>query len=145
MIDLQRGDCLELMKNIPDKSIDMILCDLPYGTTKCKWDSIIPFEPLWNQYNRIIKKNKEKHKPQIDCFSLFDKNLYINYLGDIIPCCFTHEELLIDRDKLKIPNIYRENFEETFYTFFKDWYSNKIYATDTCLEVCSNKLKYLRR
>ena len=43
------------MKGIPDKSIDMILCDLPYGTTDCKWDSIIPFEPLWEQYNRIIK------------------------------------------------------------------------------------------
>lgn len=54
---LWNGDCLELMKNIPDKSIDMILCDLPYGTTACKWDIIIPFEPLWEQYNRIIKDN----------------------------------------------------------------------------------------
>lgn len=51
------GDCLELMKDIPDKSIDMILCDLPYGTTACKWDTIIPFEPLWKQYERIIKDN----------------------------------------------------------------------------------------
>ncbi len=50
-------DCLEGMKEIPDKSIDMILCDLPYGTTACKWDSIIPFEPLWEQYNRVIKNN----------------------------------------------------------------------------------------
>ncbi len=57
MIDLRKGDCLELMKDIPDKSIDMILCDLPYGTTACKWDVIIPFEPLWEQYNRIIKDN----------------------------------------------------------------------------------------
>ena len=57
MIWLQQGDCLELMKNIPDGSVDMILCDLPYGTTACKWDSVIPFEPLWLQYNRIIKKN----------------------------------------------------------------------------------------
>lgn len=48
---------MELMKDIPDKSIDMILCDLPYGTTDCKWDSVIPFEPLWEQYNRIIKDN----------------------------------------------------------------------------------------
>lgn len=54
---LWNGDCLELMKNIPDKSIDMILCDLPYGTTACKWDIIIPFEPLWKQYNRVIKDN----------------------------------------------------------------------------------------
>lgn len=52
-----KGDCLELMKDIPDKSIDMILCDLPYGTTACKWDTIIPFEPLWEQYKRIIKDN----------------------------------------------------------------------------------------
>jgi len=51
------GDCLEVMKQIPDKSIDMILCDLPYGTTACKWDIIIPFEPLWKQYERIIKPN----------------------------------------------------------------------------------------
>ena len=57
MIDLRQGDCLEVMKDMPDKSIDMILCDLPYGTTACKWDTIIPFEPLWEQYNRIIKDN----------------------------------------------------------------------------------------
>lgn len=54
---LYHGDCLDIMKNIPDASIDMILCDLPYGTTACKWDSIIPFEPLWEQYKRIIKNN----------------------------------------------------------------------------------------
>jgi site-specific DNA-methyltransferase (adenine-specific) len=51
------GDCLEVMKEIPDKSIDMILCDLPYGTTACKWDTIIPFAPLWEQYERVIKDN----------------------------------------------------------------------------------------
>ena len=51
------GDCLEVMNDIPDKSVDMILCDLPYGTTACKWDTVIPFEPLWAQYKRIIKDN----------------------------------------------------------------------------------------
>ena len=51
------GDCLELMKDIPDGSVDMILCDLPYGTTACKWDNIIPFEPLWEQYWRVCKPN----------------------------------------------------------------------------------------
>ena len=56
-IELWQGDCLELMKDIPDKSVDMILCDLPYGTTSCKWDTIIPFEPLWEQYERVIKDN----------------------------------------------------------------------------------------
>ena len=57
MIDLRNGDCLEIMKDIPDKSIDAIICDLPYGTTACKWDTIIPFQPLWEQYERIIKPN----------------------------------------------------------------------------------------
>lgn len=52
-----QGDCLIEMQKIPDKSVDMILCDLPYGTTACKWDTIIPFEPLWEQYKRIIKDN----------------------------------------------------------------------------------------
>jgi len=52
-----QGDCLEVMKGIPDKSVDMILADLPYGTTACKWDTVIPFEPLWAQYKRIIKPN----------------------------------------------------------------------------------------
>ena len=52
-----QGDCIEVMKKIPDKSIDMILCDLPYGTTQNKWDSIIPLDELWAQYNRIIKDN----------------------------------------------------------------------------------------
>jgi site-specific DNA-methyltransferase (adenine-specific) len=55
MIDLRLGDCLEVMKTIETGSIDMIFCDLPYGTTACKWDIVIPFEPLWEQYNRIIK------------------------------------------------------------------------------------------
>ena len=53
--ELWNGDCLELMKNIPDKSIDMILCDLPYSTTSCRWDKLIPCENLWNEYERIIK------------------------------------------------------------------------------------------
>ena len=57
MIDLRQGDCLELMKDIPDDSVDMVLTDPPYGTTACKWDSIIPFEPMWEQLRRIIKPN----------------------------------------------------------------------------------------
>lgn len=57
MVKLINGECISEMKRIKDKSIDMILCDLPYGTTKCKWDIIIPFEPLWEEYNRIIKDN----------------------------------------------------------------------------------------
>ena len=51
------GDCLELMKNIPDGSIDMILCDLPYGVTRNKWDSVLPLDALWSEYKRVIKPN----------------------------------------------------------------------------------------
>ena len=60
MIELNKiynEDCLEGMKRIPDGSVDCIICDLPYGTTACKWDSIIPFDKLWEQYDRIIKDN----------------------------------------------------------------------------------------
>ena len=57
MIQLYNGDCLELMKDIPDGSVDLVMTDPPYGTTDCKWDSVIPFEPMWEQINRIIKPN----------------------------------------------------------------------------------------
>ena len=59
-IVLKQGDCLDIMKEIADKSIDLILCDLPYGTLKskkCKWDEVIPFDELWKNYRRIIKDN----------------------------------------------------------------------------------------
>jgi DNA modification methylase len=57
MIDLMHGDCLEMMKAITTGSVDMVLTDPPYGTTACKWDSVIPFEPMWEQLKRIIKPN----------------------------------------------------------------------------------------
>jgi site-specific DNA-methyltransferase (adenine-specific) len=56
MIQLYYGDCLEHMKRIPDDSVDLVLCDLPYGTTKCKWDTVIPLDALWAHYKRIVKK-----------------------------------------------------------------------------------------
>ena len=57
MIDLRLGDCLEVMKDIPDASVDAIITDPPYGTTACKWDSVIDFDLMWEQLNRIIKPN----------------------------------------------------------------------------------------
>jgi len=68
MIELYNGDCLEVMKSIPDKCIDMILCDLPYGVTQNKSDIIIPFEPLWKQYERIIKDK--------GCITLFAQGIF---------------------------------------------------------------------
>ena len=55
--EIYHGDCLEIMQTMPNNSVDLILCDLPYGTTACKWDTIIPFKDLWEQYKRIIKEN----------------------------------------------------------------------------------------
>ena len=71
-IQIRQGDCLELMKEIPDKSIDMILCDLPYGTTKNKWDSVLPFDKMWEQYDRIIKEN--------GCIALFADGMFMSDL-----------------------------------------------------------------
>lgn len=56
-MQLLNGDCLELMKDIPDGSVDLVLCDLPYGMTDCKWDTVIPFDQLWAHYNRALKAN----------------------------------------------------------------------------------------
>lgn len=55
-MQLYQGDCLEIMKEIPDKSVDCIICDLPYNMTSCKWDNLIPFKPLWDNYKRVIKQ-----------------------------------------------------------------------------------------
>jgi len=66
------GDCLEVMKEIDDKSIDLILCDLPYGTTACKWDVVIPFNKLWIEYERIVRDNK--------AIILFGRNPFFAYL-----------------------------------------------------------------
>lgn len=72
MIELYHGDCLEIMPSIPDKSIDMILCDLPYGTTDCKWDSTINLTDLWVQYKRLITPN--------GCIALFGSEPFSSVL-----------------------------------------------------------------
>jgi site-specific DNA-methyltransferase (adenine-specific) len=69
---LLKGDCLEWMAKFPDKSVDMILCDLPYGTTACKWDVVIPFDKLWEQYERIVKDG--------GCIALFGNEPFSSYL-----------------------------------------------------------------
>jgi len=80
---LLHGDCLEEMKNIKDKSVDMILCDLPYGTTACKWDTVIPFDLLWAQYNRIIKDN--------GCIALFGSQPFTTVLNNSNPKLYKYE------------------------------------------------------
>ena len=68
MVDLRQGDCLQVMKELPDNSIDMILCDLPYGTTRNKNDKRLDFVALWKEYKRIIKDN--------GCIALFGQGLF---------------------------------------------------------------------
>lgn len=82
-IDLRCGDCLELMKSIPDGSVDLILCDLPYGQTQNQWDKALPFEPLWEQYKRIVKEN--------GCIALFSQPPFDKALGQSNPKMFRYE------------------------------------------------------
>lgn len=80
---LLQGDCLELMKDIPDKSIDMILCDLPYGKTQNNKDKPLPFKPLWEQYKRIIKDN--------GCIALFGQGTFYVDLVNSNPRMFRYD------------------------------------------------------
>jgi site-specific DNA-methyltransferase (adenine-specific) len=118
MIELNRiynEDCLEGMKRIPDKSIDMILCDLPYGTTHNKWDSIIPLEPLWEQYKRIIKDNGAivlfgqgkftaemmLSEPKLHRYNLiWDKVLPSGFLNANLMPLRSHEDIMVFYKKL---------------------------------------------
>jgi DNA modification methylase len=81
--EIIHGDCLEIMLQIPAGSMDMILCDLPYGTTRSEWDTIIPFEPLWAQYERVIKEN--------GAIVLFAKAPFDKMLGASNPKLFRYE------------------------------------------------------
>ena len=108
--EIWNGDCLELMRDIPSGSVDMVLCDLPYGTTQNKWDVIIPFEPLWREYWRIVKPNTAivltASQPftsalvmsQIDCFKyewIWQKNAGSNFGTVKFQPMKEHESVLI--------------------------------------------------
>ena len=73
MVNLLLGDCLELLPTIADDSVDLLLVDLPYGTTACKWDSIIPLDKLWEQYNRVCKTNAANIVPSSRSSSLISE------------------------------------------------------------------------
>lgn len=74
-VDLRLGDCLDLMKDIPDKSVSLVLCDLPYGTTACSWDSVIPFDEMWKAYSRICKGSVVLFSAQPFTTALIGSNL----------------------------------------------------------------------
>ena len=96
---LYKGDCLEIMKQIPDESIDMILCDLPYQVTGMKWDKIIPFDKMWEQYNRIIKND--------GAIVLFATNPFASALVMSNPKMFRYEWIW---DKTRGSNFQQANF-----------------------------------
>lgn len=109
MLKLLNGDCLQLMKDIPDHTVDLILCDLPYGTTKCPWDIVIPFDKLWEQYERVIKDN--------GAIVLFGKQPFTTDLINSNRQLYKYE-LIWEKDKPtdfalanKKPMCYHENIE----------------------------------
>jgi len=103
-VDLWRGDCLVEMNKIPDGSVDMILCDLPYGTTQCKWDVVIPFEPMWEQYWRVCKDNA--------AIVLTASQPFSSALVMSNPSQFRHEWIWIKNAGSNFANTVREPFKE---------------------------------
>ena len=116
---LHQGDCLEVMKEIPTASVDMILCDLPYGTTNCKWDSPIDLEQLWQQYGRVIKDNgaivltaQTPFDKVLGCSNLkhlryewiWEKNQATGHLNSKKMPMKAHENILVFYKKLPVYN-----------------------------------------
>ena len=100
--ELHHGDCLELMRSIPDASVDMVLCDLPYGTTQNKWDSVIPFESLWAEYQRIARGPVVLTASQPFTSALVMSN----------PKAFKHEWIWLKNRGSNFANTVREPFKE---------------------------------
>ena len=101
---MRQGDCIELMQALPDASIDLILCDLPYGTTACKWDSVIPFEPLWEQYLRVAKRSA--------AIVLTASQPFTSALVMSNPVMFRHEWVWIKNRGSNFANTVREPMKE---------------------------------
>ena len=119
MINLMQGDCLERMKEIPDGSVDMVLTDPPYGTTACKWDSVIPFEPMWSHLKRITKKNGAIVLTASQPFTsalvmsnakmfkycwVWEKNKSTGHLNSKKRPLVAHEDIVVFYDKLAMYN-----------------------------------------
>lgn len=129
------GDCLELMKEIPDKSIDMILCDLPYGTTSCNWDSVIPFNSLWQEYERICKENaaillfaSQPFSTDLICSNrklfkyelVWKKNLWSNHVNGKRMPLKAHELILVFYKNQPTFNPQRIEYSESTKKRYKD-------------------------
>jgi site-specific DNA-methyltransferase (adenine-specific) len=126
---IHQGDCLALMPNIPDKSIDMILCDLPYGTTACEWDSIIDMGKLWQEYERVIKDNGAivltansrftftlyNSNPKLFRYKIvWDKKLKVGFLNANRAPLRQHEDILVFYKKA--PSFNPQKYKDAPYT-----------------------------
>ena len=109
MIDLRQGDCLEVMKDIPDKSIDMILCDLPYQETGNKWDRFVNLEQLFNEYRRIIKDD--------GCIALNGTFKFGTHLMNIAPDLYKYEWVWEKDNGTNAPNVNLQPFRVHEYIF----------------------------
>ena len=101
---LYNGDCLEVMKGLPKKSVNMVLCDLPYGTTQNKWDAVIPFDELWECYDRVCKDNA--------VIALFGGQPFSSALVMSNPKMFRHEWIWIKNRGSNFANTVREPMKE---------------------------------
>ena len=109
MIDIRQGDCLELMKEIPDKSIDMVLCDLPYQETGNKWDKFVNLEQLFNEYRRIIKDD--------GCIALNGTFKFGTHLMNIAPDLYKYEWVWEKDNGTNAPNVNLQPFRVHEYIF----------------------------
>ena len=109
MIDIKQGDCLELMKEIPDKSIDMVLCDLPYQETGNKWDKFVNLEQLFNEYRRIIKDD--------GCIALNGTFKFGTHLMNIAPDLYKYEWVWEKDNGTNAPNVNLQPFRVHEYIF----------------------------
>jgi site-specific DNA-methyltransferase (adenine-specific) len=133
MIQLLQGDCIEMMKTLPDKSVDAIITDPPFGTTACKWDSVIPFEPMWEQLKRIIKPN--------GAIVLFGSQPFTSALVMSNPKMFKYEWIW---EKTRASNPYLANIRplgahENVLIFGIDKINYKPQKTDGCSYAISKK------
>jgi len=167
MLKLIHGDCLEEMKNIPDGSVDMVLTDPPYGTTACKWDTVIPFEPMWEQLKRVIKPNGAIVMTASQPFTsalvmsnvkmfkyewVWNKKLGGNSMLVKYQPYKIHENILVfgkgkvnylpimvERGKIRIKNGKTKNKDNAFNVNGADFIKNNIFYPQSILEISNAK------
>ena len=159
MINLMQGNCLELLKTIPDGSVDMVLTDPPYGTTACKWDTVIPFEPMWAELKRVIKPNgaivlfgSEPFSSLLRCSNLkmfkydwvWEKSKATGFLNSKKQPLRAHEIISVFYSKQPTYNPQMINGESYNKGVRKEQTENDVYGRFNQVEVKSDGLRFPR-